>query len=343
MKKENALQIEERKSLLNRYKASKKSRFKKWSRQEKIILTTTTVLFAIYAITLVYPFIFTFLNSLKDPIESAGNPLDMPTVWDWDNYSEALSIELNVNGTNTLGNMLFNSLWQTLLATGCGLIASTLMAYVTAKYNFRFLKVLYAVGIFSMVIPIIGSTPSMYKLLYSTPFGDLFELIGGENNPQFWQTIEDSAFLSDLNDFMIADNPAFIWVIWFSGFGFAYLVLYSYFKSISWTYAEAAFIDGAGHFTVFWKVMIPQALPAISSVLIVNAIGFWNDYMTAYLYLPSYPNLALGLYELKSTIGSVDPTVYYALMLLSLIPVALAFIIFQRAIMKNLSTGGLKG
>ena len=299
----------ERKDLLKRYKASKKSRFRKWSRQEKILLTTTTILFSVYALTLIYPFIFTFINALKEPIEFSSNPLSLPAKAQWENFLTALKI--NYNGV-TLLDMLWNSVWQTLLATVCGLAASSVMAYVTAKYDFKFLKVLYAMGIFSMVIPIIGSTPAMYKLL------------------------------SDLN---IIDKPAFIWVIWLNGFGFAYLVLYSYFKTISWTYAEAAFIDGAGHFTVFFKIMVPQALPAISSVLIVNAIGYWNDYMTAYLYLPSYPNIALGLYELKNNFYYIEGgmPVYYALMLLSLIPVAVAFIIFQKAIMQNLSTGGLKG
>ena len=309
MKKENVLELEERKALLARYKASKKSRFKKWSRQEKIILISTTVIFSIYALTLIYPFVFTFLNALKTPTEFSGDPLGFPSEFKWENFVTA--IEIDYNGI-TIGDMIWNSVWQTLLATGCGLVASSVMAYVTAKYDFKFLKVLYAVGIFSMVIPIIGSTPAMYKLL------------------------------SDLD---IIDNPAFIWVIWFSGFGFAYLVLYSYFKTISWTYAEAAFIDGAGHFTVFLKIMIPQALPAISSILIVNAIGFWNDYMTAYLYLPSYPNLALGLYELKNNFAYIQggQPVYYALMLISLVPVAIAFIVFQKAIMQNISTGGLKG
>lgn len=309
MEKDNAIQIEEKKSLLKRYRASRKSRFKKWSRQEKIILISTSVLFSIYALTLIYPFIFTFLNALKSPVEFSTDPLGFPTEFKWENFVTAF--EINYNGV-TLGDMIWNSVWQTLLATVCGLVASSMMAYVTAKYDFKFLKVLYAVGIFSMVIPIIGSTPAMYKLL---------------------------------SDLEIIDRPAFIWVIWFSGFGFAYLVLYSYFKTISWTYAEAAFIDGAGHFTVFLKIMLPQAIPAISSVLIVNAISFWNDYMTAYLYLPSYPNLALGLYELKNNFSYIEGgmPVYYALMLLSLVPVALAFIIFQRSIMKNLSTGGLKG
>ena len=319
MRKEMTAADAERKALLKRYNASKKSRFRKWSRQEKIILLSTTVIFAIYALTLIYPFVFTFFNAVKDPMEFSTDPLGIPKEFHWENFVTALKLKLTINGRHSIGNMIWNSVWQTLLATGCGLIASTLMAYVTAKYDFKFLKVLYAVGIFSMVIPIIGSTPAMYQLVYKEIF--------------------------DIPKLTIADNPALIWVIWFSGFGFAYLVLYSYFKSISWTYAEAAFIDGAGHFRVFFEIMIPQALPAISSVLIVNAIGFWNDYMTAYLYLPSYPNLALGLYELKENFGDVvgGMPVYYALMLLSLIPVAIAFIVFQKAIMKNLSTGGLKG
>ena len=304
------LMEEEKKSLIKRYKAGRKSRFKKWSVQERIILITTTVLFSLYALTLIYPFVFAFINSIKPYSEFLDDMLALPKQAQWQNFAQVFK-RIKFKNVDFWG-MVINSVWQTLLATSCGLVASTLMAYVTAKYDFKFLKILYAVGIFSMVIPIIGSTPAMYKLL------------------------------DDLN---IVNQPAKIWVIWFNGFGFAYLVLYSYFKTVSWTYAEAAFIDGAGHFRVFIEIMVPQALPAISSILIVNAIGYWNDYMTAYLFLDKYPNLALGLYELKESVNLADggKPVYYAFMLMSLIPVAAAFIIFQKAIMKNITTGGLKG
>lgn len=295
------------------------SRFKRWSKSEKIVLTAVTVLFSIYSISLIYPFFFTFVNSLKPA--NVYKPLyffDFEKGLNWDNYASALSYS-NSKGVSLI-SMFFNSFWETCLATFLGMVASSLMAYTTAKYNFKYLKFLYALGIFSMVIPIIGSTPAMYQLL------------------------------SDLG---IRNNPLLIGSIWFNGFGFSFLVLYGFFKSVSWSYAEAAFIDGAGHFKTFLKVMLPQALPAVMSIMIISAIGFWNDYMTPLLYMPEYPNVALGLYLVKIDAGNgqflnklgrdVGMPGFYAMMLLSLIPIIVVFVAFQKIIMENVSTGGLKG
>ena len=208
--------------------------------------------------------------------------------------------------------MFFNSLWQTAMSSIVGLLASAATAYVCARFDFKFLKVIYAIGVTVMVIPIVGNTAAMYKLLYSTG---------------------------------IADKPFLIWVIWAGPFGFAYMVLYSFFKTVSRTYSEAAMIDGAGHLRVFVQIVMPQALPAVSSMVIISAIGAWNDYMTPYLYLPSYPNVAVGLYELSSSTRweSGGTPVFYALMLISLVPIIVIFIAFQKIILSNVSIGGLKG
>lgn len=290
----------------------KTSRFKRWTIEEKIVLTIVSIIFVIYAFSLMYPFFFTFVNSLK-PGSINDNVYFFTKELRWENYKTALLYKNKYQNID-LANLFFNSIWQTLLATTLGMIASSCMAYVTAKYDFKFLKILYAIGIFAMVIPIIGSTPAMYKLL---------------------------------SDWGIRNNPYLIGVIWFNGFGFSFLVLYSFFKTVSWTYAEAAFIDGASHFKTFIKVMIPQALPAVASVMIINAIGFWNDHMTALLYIPDYPNISLGLYRIRilCTNGLIQGgmPVFYAMMLLSLIPIMVVFIAFQKTIMSNISTGGLKG
>lgn len=296
---------------MKRVKIPTKSRFKKWSKSEKIVLTIITVVFSVYALTLMYPFFFMIANSLRTPDGMSKVEYGLPKVFVWSNYKTA--VEWAYNDEIGIAKMFINSAWQTVLATTLGMIASSCMAYVTAKYDFKFLKVLYAVGIFAMVVPIIGSTPAMYKLL------------------------------SQLG---IRDNPFLIGVIWFNGFGFSFMVLYSFFKSVSWSYAEAAFIDGASHFQTFIKVMLPQAMPAVWSMLIISAIGFWNDYMTDLLYLPSYPNVALGLYNIKKVAEYQIPgglPVYYAMMLLTLIPIIVVFIAFQKTIMSNISTGGLKG
>ena len=91
-------------------------------------------------------------------------------------------------------------------------------------------------------------------------------------------------------------------------------------------------------------IMLPQAAGPIATLCIMSAIGSWNDYMPMILYLPSYPTLASGLYTYQSNaIRGVNFPVYFAGVIISLIPVIVIFACFSDLMMKNMSVGGLKG
>lgn len=285
-----------------------KSRWRTWSKEEKIVLSIVGVFFAIYSLTLLYPFLWAFINSFKSGPEYYENPYAFPMEFNFNNFVKAFSLQ--VRGTGLLG-LLFNSVWMTLLATVLSMTASVSMAYALAKYNFKGRNLLYMIAITIQIIPIVGSQAAMYRLVYN------------------WN---------------IANNPLLIGLLWISGFDFTFIVMYSYFKSVSWSFAEAAFIDGASHYQVFYKVMVPIASPAIIALTITVIISRWNDYMTPFLYMPNYPNLSLGIYILdleKQLQGG--PTVYFAAILISIIPILIIFIMFQDKIMHNTVAGGLKG
>ena len=122
-----------------------------------------------------------------------------------------------------------------------------------------------------------------------------------------------------------------------------FLILYSFFKNLSWDYAESAFLDGAGHFTVFFKIMLPMALPATMTMAVTNFIGAWNDYSSILLYLPKMPTLTTGLYtfEIKQMYAA-DRPVYYAGLVVSIIPIFLLFLGMQNTILARTYAGGLK-
>ena len=129
-----------------------------------------------------------------------------------------------------------------------------------------------------------------------------------------------------------------------SGFGTGFLLLYATFKNVSWTYAEAAFIDGSSHFRVFFEIMLPQVMPTVISILIITSIGVWNDYYTPFMYLPTKPTIAVGLYEIQSNaVTKQEYTMFFALMLISVLPIAILFVIMQNTIMENVVSGGIKG
>ena len=290
---------------------------KKRSPREKVLFGFIFALFAIYALSLIFPFLYMFLNSLKDPYEYLleQSHLSMPKDWLFSNYWKAFT-EMKID--DSAGNpiyfpvMFLNSVWYSVLCTASGVFASALTSYCVAKYRFKLRGVLYGIAIFSMTIPIVGNTGSFFKLIYQ---------LGLYNSPLY---------------------PV---VTAFGGFGFNFLVLYGFFRSIPWSYAEATFIDGGGHGTVFFRVMLPQAWPALLTLFIMSFIGAWNDYMTMILYMPDFPTLASGLYVIESSLKRGDGgsyPVYYAALLIACVPIMAIFAGFSNVIMSNFTIGGLK-
>ena len=103
-------------------------------------------------------------------------------------------------------------------------------------------------------------------------------------------------------------------------------------------------MDGASDFYAFVRVMLPQALPAMTSLIVLAAIGLWNDYQTPLLYLTKMPTLAVGLQQFSAeAVYSAQMNIYYAGLLLSMIPVLALFLIFQNTLMNKTAVGGLKG
>ena len=120
--------------------------------------------------------------------------------------------------------------------------------------------------------------------------------------------------------------------------------MYAFFINLSCSYAEAALIDGAGHFKIFKTIMMPLAAPPILSLAVISSISIWNDYMTPLVYMRDYPTLATGLYVYETSMTrATNYPVYFAGVLLSLIPILTVFIFFQNTIMENVTAGGLKG
>ena len=108
---------------------------------------------------------------------------------------------------------------------------------------------------------------------------------------------------------------------------------------------EAAKIDGANPFVIFFKIMLPQGVPIIMTYAITGAIGSWNEYNTMILYMPSYPTLASGLFEYESVAiyQGINVPVYYAGLIISMIPTIALFAVFSDKNISSISIGGLKG
>lgn len=277
--------------------------------QKKIVFAVMSVIFLLYAVSLIYPFAWVFMNALKTNAEFFDDKMAWPTQWLFSNFIDAFT-KMEYNGTNLIG-MFGNSLLLSVLCTVAPIVSSTVAAYASARFDFKICKVVFNIALLVQIIPTVGSLPATYKLV---------------------------------NYLGMANNFALIWLLSAGGFGFTFLMLHGCFAGISRTYSEAAKIDGAGNFRVFIGIILPQAIPVLTTLTILAFIGSWNDYLTPFLYMTKHPTVSLGLYEFqRKQIYSSDMPTLFAGIILSMLPVILIFTVFQKVIVSNTSAGGIKG
>jgi ABC-type glycerol-3-phosphate transport system permease component len=131
-----------------------------------------------------------------------------------------------------------------------------------------------------------------------------------------------------------------LWV----GFGTQILMFLGAMNNIPDGVLEAAKIDGAGHYSIFFQVMLPQAMPTMFAIFLLGFIGSWNDYMGPLLYLEDYPTLATGLMVFeKDMIYNINMPVFYAGTVILVLPTIVLFAVFSDKMMTSVSIGGLKG
>ena len=266
--------------------------------------------FAIYAVSLLFPFLWMLLNSFKSGEEfMSGNLFGWPKQFYGMNFIEVLNYE--VEG-QTVWSMFLNSVLVTVLGTTINIFFSACAAYCIAKFRFPFRRLIYGVAIFTMVVPIVGTLPSQVVMM------ELFHL---------------------------QDSIVGVLFLYSGCFGFNFILLYSAFSSISWSYAEAASMDGAGRFKTFFTIMLPMAKGPIIACAILQSITLWNDYSTPFLFMPSHMTLAVGLQKLQNELGgsSGNYPMVFSSMLIALLPVLILYICFQKKIIENTNAGGLKG
>ena len=278
----------------------------KTSRLHKGIFAVVSALFFLYMLTLIFPFVWMLLNSLKTNMDFFKDIWSLPE-------KPLLSNYVNVWDQMNLLVYFGNSIKLTLLGTLASILTASMASYVIAKYKFKLSKLLYTMAIVVMLIPSIGTIAALYKFMIST---HLFNTHLG------------------------------LVLLYSGGFGFNFILLYGFFKSVSWSYAEAGFVDGASDAQVFLRIMLPQARPGIIAVAIIQGINVWNDYFNPYMFLQdkSKMSLAVGIYNLvQEQSYAADWPKLFAAMIIATVPVLIVYAIFSNTIIENTVAGGLKG
>ena len=274
-----------------------------------------------YALSLTIPVIWGLnaatmaeLSYFEDPFSITGERNFANFV----NVFSKLQVTIQVAGEPKMLYDLSSMLTYTLaLAFGkptLGIFFTTAMAYCLSRFRFRGSKFLYNFGIFLMIMPIYGTFGASMAIN---------KALGVYNNLV-------------LN---ILTSP----VGCFSGLNF--LMLYGAFKRIPREYSEAARIDGANDFVIYYKVVFPLVFSTVFVFWMLSFFGSWNDYGTSLYWLPSYPTVAYGMWIFQDQVamyGSSTPEILAGFMMTS-IPLALFVFFGQNLITEKMQVGGLKG
>ena len=266
--------------------------------------------FILYSVTLIFPMLWLLYNSVKSKTEFFLQPWAFPN-----NPFKYMSNYLTVFKDFNVGMMFFNSVFLSLLCPLVSIFFHCCTAYAYARHNFKLKPLVYTLAIIPMVVSIAGTLPTQYKLI---------------------------------NTLGIYDNIFLYLILSAAGTGYNFMLISSVFENMSNAYKEAALIDGAGNWRIFLTIYIPQAFNLILPLYILGVISTWNDYASPFLFLPSHPTLAVGIKRIGDLISSGsqqyggDWPKLFATMILSILPILVLFIAFQKRIMKMTSFGGLK-
>ena len=282
--------------------------FKRKSPAEVALHIFVSAVFMVVALSYVYVFVWALIAGFRTNTEIVMNPFGLPTAWNWKNYIDVFQL-LEVNDNNFF-HMLFNSVWFSVVGVFIQMFATITFAYCCSKYTFPGAKLPYVIVLIMITLPIYGNGGAMYKLFHSLGLIDSYAHV-------------------------IASA---------TGFNMMFLYFTAYFKNLSWTYAEAAMMDGADDFQIYFRVMFPQAKPIFGALFLTTWITNWNNYESALIYLPQLPTLPVGIFQFNTEmIYRARLDILFAACVIISIPAIVLFIVFNKMITTNVSVGGIKG
>ncbi|GAB3068870.1 sugar ABC transporter permease [Virgibacillus ainsalahensis] len=277
-------------------------------KKSKIIrLTITYFIVAIMAVVIIYPLIWVFGASLT-PGTSISNFSIIPQNPTWNHYKEIF---------NTDESLYLVWYWNTLKVSIIAMVASvitvSLMAYSFSRYRFIGRKNGLVTFLILQMIPNFAALIAIFVLanvtgLINTHLGLILIYIGGAIPMNTW-------------------------------------LMKGYLDSIPKELDESARMDGAGHFRIFWQIIMPLAKPMIAVVAVFSFITPFTDFILAKVILrqPEQYTLAVGLYELVSRQYGSEFTLFAAGSILIAVPIAILFLSLQKYFVSGLTAGGIKG
>lgn len=257
------------------------------------------------AAAMLTPFFWMIMSSLKDANAVFSVPVRwVPEVFVWQNY---IDIWTKSDIMTWIGNTLFLSVTVTALQVLTGSFA----AYGFSRVKFPGRDALFLLYVGTIAVP--------------------------------WQSYMIPQFIMLSN----ANLSNTLWaIILLQAFGaFGVFLMKQFYESIPMELSEAARLDGLSEYGIWRRIMLPLSVPAIASLSLLTFVNTWNDYLGPLIYLrdPSLWTMQLGLKNFVSSLYDVDYGVLFAGLTISVVPIAIVFLLGQRYFVEGVATSGLKG
>jgi raffinose/stachyose/melibiose transport system permease protein len=279
----------------------------RWQKQARKALGTAAwhgTMLVVCAFVLV-PIVMVVLGSFKTVDQFFDKPYGLPESFDFFNYRKAWD-EANIQTT----------LRNSMIATVVGVIVSTtlacLAAYGLARFAFRGRLGIRMLFVGGLVVPV---------QLIILPIFIMFRQIG-----------------------ILGGLWSLIFVYCVFGIPLGVLVLTSFFAVLPKDLEDAARIDGASHFQVFWRILLPLTRPALAAVVILNGVWMWNDFFLGFILITRHDSMTLpvGIMAFRGTY-STEWGLIFASVTISVIPVVAAYLLLSRQFIAGLTAGSVKG
>ncbi|WP_043661160.1 carbohydrate ABC transporter permease [Thermocrispum municipale] len=265
------------------------------------------VTLAVWALVSVLPLLWAAITAFKPNDEVFGTPFELPSEWRADNFVRAW-------GGASIGQFFLNTVIVVAGALVLTMLLSTMAAYVLARYEFRGNRFLFYVFASGLMFPIFLAVVPLFFVVQN--LGLLHTHLG-----------------------LILAYTAY-------ALPFSVFFLTAFFRTLPTAVAEAAMIDGCSHSGVFFRVMLPMARPGIVSVALFNFLSMWNQYLLPLVLNQNNESTAVlteGLATLVAQQGyDADWSALFAGMVISMLPVLIVYLIFQRKIREGFVAGAIK-
>ncbi len=260
----------------------------------------------LWSAIVIVPLLWVLMSSVKTTDAILSKPLALPTSLNFVNYANAWK-------TAGIGKWFFNTVIVVGFALVIVMILGAMCAYVLARYQFWGNRLIYYTMLAGLTFPVFMAIVPLFFILKN--IGLLNTLPG-----------------------LILTYVAF-------ALPFTVFFLYSFFRTLPNEIYEAAQVDGAGEWRTFFQIMLPMARPGMAAVAIFNFLGLWNQFLLPVALNTNQDNYVLsqGMASFASQAGyAVDFGALFAAVVITIIPVLIVYIVFQRQLQGSVSSGTIK-